>query len=204
MKRRFAIGTLCALALALPATGQEKGKPGAEPQMSAEEKAAMEAMMKAMTPGAPHRHLAAAAGDWEFTGKFWTEPGAPPEQSRGTSHREMILGGRVMREEVQSEMLGMPFHGLGMTGYDNVTGRWWSTWSDSMSTGLLVSYGTCDDAMTRCEFKGAYPDPMTGGMKETRLVSESSPEREVMKSYEAGPDGKEVQTMELVFTRKKG
>lgn len=204
MRRRFAVGTLCALALTLPATAQEKGKGAPEMQMSAEEKAAMEAMMKAMTPGAQHRHLADSSGEWDFAAKFWTEPGAAPEQSRGTSRREMTLGGRVMRETVESEMMGMPFHGLGLTGYDNVTGRWWSTWTDSMSTGLLVSYGSCNEAMTRCEFKGAYPDPTTGGMKETRMVSESSPEREVMKSYEAGADGKEVQTMELVFTRKKG
>ena len=56
----------------------------------------------------------------------------------------MGLDGRVLIEEVTSSMMGMPFTGHGMTGYDNVTGKYWSTWTDSMSTGLMVSEGTCD------------------------------------------------------------
>ena len=29
------------------------------------------------------------------------------------------------------------FTGVGRTGYDNVTGRYWSTWTDTMSTGVV-------------------------------------------------------------------
>lgn len=194
---------LLALA-AVPGLAQEKGGATAEPEMSPEEQKAMEAFMKSMTPGPQHRELAGRAGKWTFVGKFWTEPGAPPQESRGTSTREAILGGRVLSETIESEMMGMPFRGLGMTGYDNVTQRYWSTWSDTMSTGLMVSYGSCDDGMTRCEFRGSYSDPLTGKMKETRMTAESAADRETFRSYEQGPDGKEMMTMELVYSRAKG
>jgi hypothetical protein len=51
----------------------------------------------------------------------------------GTATREMALDGRVLMEELTSSMMG----------YDNVTGKYWSTWTDSMFTGLMVSEGTC-------------------------------------------------------------
>ena len=50
-------------------------------------------------------------------------------------------------------MMGTPFTGHGMTGYDNVTGKYWSTWTDSMSTGIMVSEGSCD-AEGVCTFIG--------------------------------------------------
>ena len=48
----------------------------------------------------------------------------------------MMLGGRVMAERMEAKMAGQPFSGLGMTGYDNTSGQYWSTWSDSMGTGI--------------------------------------------------------------------
>lgn len=61
-------------------------------------------------------------------------PGATPTVEKGTATRKMILDGRVMAEETKSQMHGQPFTGHGMHGYDNVTGKTWGTWSDSMST----------------------------------------------------------------------
>lgn len=190
--------------VAVPGLAQEKGKASAEPEMTPEEQKAMEAFMASMTPGPQHRHLAGRAGKWTFVGKFWTEPGAPPQESRGTSVREAILGGRVISETIESEMMGMPFRGLGMTGFDNVTQRYWSTWNDTMSTGVMISYGTCDDAMAKCEFHGSYSDPLTGMMKETRMTADSEADRETFRSFEKGPDGKEMMTMEIVYSRSKG
>ncbi len=199
---RWQLAGLVALALvAAPAAGQEAQ---GEPQMSAEQQKMMEVWMAAMTPGPQHQRLAEAAGAWTFAGKFWMDPAAPPQETAGTAQREMVLGGRVLHETVSSEMWGMPFQGVGTTGYDNVTKKWWSTWNDNMSTGLMTSWGTCDETMKRCEFEGSYPDAMSGTMKRTRMVSTAvSADQEKFESFEAGPDGKEMKTMELVYTRKK-
>ena len=97
------------------------------PEMTPEQKAEMEAYMKAGTPGAPHQMLASTAGTYDLKIKSWHEPGAPAMEETGTATRKMMLGGRVLVEDVTSTMMGMPFTGHGMTGYDNVTGKYWST-----------------------------------------------------------------------------
>ena len=65
-------------------------------------------------------------------------------EDSGTATRSMALDGRVLVEDVDCTMMGAPMTGHGMTGYDNVSGKYWSTWTDSMSTGIMVSQGICD------------------------------------------------------------
>lgn len=163
----------------------------------------MEAFAKAATPGDAHKHLAMQSGEWNVKAKFWMEPGEPM-LSEGTSTRTMMLGGRVLGESFEGEFMGMPFVGHGMTGYDNVTGQYWSTWNDTMSTGLMKMDGQCTESGDKCTWLGANIDPMTGRMMYTKGVStRHSRDRETFESYVIGPDGKEFRMMELVYTRNK-
>lgn len=195
---RILVAALTLAALSLPALAQQGG---AEREMTPEEKAMMAAWQKAMTPGPQHARLAESAGTWDVQSTWWTKPGEPPEKSAGTSERTMSLGGRVLVEKFQGSMMGQAFEGLGTTGYDNVTGKWWGTWTDSMGTGMMTSTGTCEGS--RCEFTGSYNDPVTGGTQTMRMVSEHAPDRETMAMYGPGPDGKEYKMGELVYTRRK-
>jgi hypothetical protein len=171
-------------------------------QMTPEQKAEMEAYMKAGTPGAPHQALAAMAGTYDIKVKGWQDPAGPPTEDTGTATRKMALDGRVMVEEVSSSMMGMPFTGHGMTGYDNVTGKYWSTWTDSMSTGLMVSEGTCD-AKNACTFTGSWNDAIKKGPVKARMTSRwTSPATEVFEMYAPGKDGKEMKMMEITYTKK--
>ncbi len=194
--------TLITLAVLLAAAGPALAEQaGGQPQMSPEEQAAMAAMEKAATPGAPHAWLATMAGSWDFSGSFWSKPGDPPMASTGKAERSLILGGRVLTEKVTSEFFGQPFEGFGMTGYDNVSGKYWGTWTDNMSTGIMTSTGTCKDS--KCEFEGKAFDPVTGKLATSRMTSEHSATREVHAMYGPGPDGKEFKMMELVYSRPK-
>src|SRR6266571_94604 len=96
--------------LALAQTGSQ------QPQMTPEQKAEMEAYMKAGTPGAPHQALASSAGSYDLKVKSWHEAGGPAMEDTGTAKRTMALGGRVLVEELSSSMMGTPFTGHGMTG----------------------------------------------------------------------------------------
>jgi hypothetical protein len=167
------------------------------PEMSPEEAATMAAFEKAGTPGEPHAWLASTVGSWEFQGTFWTAPGTEPTLSSGTAERTVLLGGRVVREEVTSEMWGQPF---GHTGYDNMAAKYWSTWADNMSTTLMVSTGTCENAT--CTFQATATDPMTGQPATSRWFSTHEADREVHEMYGPGPDGQEFKMMELVYARK--
>ena len=195
------IGTTVAVVLlsAPLALAQQSGK---APEMTPEQKAEMEAYAKAATPGPQHQQLASMAGNYTMKVKSWPAAGAPPMEDSGTATRKMDLEGRVLVEEVHSTMMGQPFTGHGMTGYDNVAGKYWSTWNDNMSTGVIVSHGTCD-AKNTCEYTGTYNDPIKKAPVKTRMKSrEVDPKTEVFEMYGPGKDGKEFKMMEITYTKQ--
>lgn len=182
---------------ALPVLAQD-----APPKMSPEEAAMMQAYQEAGTPGAPHAALAKMAGTYDLSIRSWHAPGAPPTVDTGTATRSMVLGGRVMVEEVQSQMHGQPFTGHGMHGYDNVSGKYWSTWNDSMSTGVMVSEGDCSDDGA-CTFTGSWNDPVTKGKINARMTTKwTSPDVQLFEMFAPGPDGKEARMMEITYTKQ--
>lgn len=194
--RCFPLISLLALASALPAFADDPAQ-----QMSPEEQAAMEAWQKAATPGPQHAHLAQAQGQYVLSVRSWQAPGAPPSEDTGKATRRMALDGRVMIEEVEATMMGQPFTGMGLTGYDNVSGKYWSTWNDSMGTGLMVAEGDCDD-QGACTFTGSWNDPVTGGKVTARMTSHwTGPDTEVFEMYGPGPDGEEMKMMEMTYQR---
>ncbi len=201
--RKVAGWMSAAIAIALlvtPTVAQTEKQP---PQMTPEQKAEMEAYMKAGTPGAPHQALASTAGTYDLKIKSWHEAGSPPMEDTGTAMRSMALDGRVLVEELSSSMMGSPFTGHGMMGYDNVTGKYWSTWNDSMSTGLMVSEGTCDAQGKTCAFTGHWNDPVKKAPVKARMTTRwTSPTTEVFEMYAPGKDGKEMKMMEITYTKK--
>ena len=198
MSRHTVCAALAALALvATPASAQQ----GA-PEMTPEQKAEMDAYMKAGTPGEPHRLLAASAGTYDVKVRSWQDPGAPPMEETGTAVRTVDLDGRVVIERFNSRMMGMPFTGLSLTGFDNVSGKYWATWTDSMSTGLMVSEGTCDEKHN-CTFSGSWNDAIKKGPVKSRMTTRrTGPGTEVFEMYAPGRDGKEMKMMEITYTKK--
>jgi hypothetical protein len=195
----FAV-VLC-LGLAVAAQEEEPAAGHAE-EMTPEMAAAMAAWQKAMTPGPPHERLAAQAGEWKIEVTMWMEPGAPPMVSEGTASRQMVMGGRHLQEDVVSTFMGMPFEGRAVSGYDNVTGKYWSTWVDNMSTGLMSSEGTWDEATATGTFVGTVVDPLTGAEKEVKNVMRIvSPDKEVHEMWDT-VEGEPYKSMEIVYQRQ--
>lgn len=192
-----AAGIALLATLALAQTGNQ------QPQMTPEQQAIMEAYMKAGTPGTPHQIMASSAGNYDVKVKSWHEPGGPAIEDSGTAKRTMTLGGRVLVQELSCTMMGMPFTGRGMFGYDNVTGKYWSTWNDSMSTGVMLSEGTCEAEGKNCTFTGTYHDPVKKAPVTLRVVTRwTSPTTETFEMFGPAPDGKEMKTMEMTYTKK--
>ena len=184
------------LCLSMPLQAQDA------PKMSAEEAAMMEAYQKAGTPGIAHAGLAMTAGEYNVVIKSWSAPGAPPSESTGTASRKVMLGGRVVSEELSSSMYGQPYTGFGLTGFDNVTGTYWTTWNDSMTTGLTTGTGTCD-AQARCAFTAHWDDPVSKKPVTARIeIRWTSPSEQLFEMHGPGPDSKEMKMMEMVYTRK--
>lgn len=199
MQRKHLLSTtLLTLLAAGPAVAQQEGAP----QMTPEMQAMMAAYQKAGTPGAEHAHLASMAGSYDLSIKSWHDPAGEPTTEAGTATRKMILGDRVLVEEVSSQMMGQPFTGQGLHGFDNVTGKYWSTWNDSMTTGLMVSSGSCD-ADHACAYTGTYQDAVSKQPVTARMTSRwSDKDTEVFEMYAPGPDGKEAKMMEITYKKR--
>jgi len=164
--------------------------------------AVMEIYRKLGTPGEPHKVLAAMQGNWNTANRFWTEPGKPPMENTGTCEQKMILGGRFLQQEFRGEMMGTPFTGIGVLGYDNYTRTYVSTWMDSMSTAILFFEGIADEDGKTITQICHHDDPIKGPMKwrsVTKIVGENRHEFEM---YSTDKTGKEEKMMEIVYTRR--
>jgi len=194
---------LAAAGIVLLATLAQAQTGDKQPQLTPEQQAEMEAYMKAGAPGAPHQIMASPAGNYDVKLKVWHEPGGPAAEDVGTAKRTMTLGGRVLVEDLSCTMMGMPFTGHGMFGYDNVTGKYWGTWNDNMSTGVMVSEGTCDAQGKNCTFTGSFHDPVKKTLVTLRMNSKwTSPTTETFEMFGPAPDGKEMKMMEIIYTKK--
>lgn len=194
-----------ALCLALPAAAKDKEPPAKAPEMSAEHKAMMDAWQKAATPGAQHKQLSEQfAGTWNTKMSAWMEPGGEPIVETGKSVNTAIFDGRQLRMDYTGTFMGQPYTGVGYSGYNNVTGKYHSTWTDNMSTGIFVAEGDYDAGRKTYTYAGQMPDPMKPGttiaVREVLRVVDK--DRHVLEMYEQR-DGKEFKTMEIDFKRAK-
>jgi hypothetical protein len=158
---------------------------------------------EATEPGEQHKHLAAMAGNWEYTGKIWMGADAPPVETSGTSTNKMILGGRFLQQEIKGEFQGTVFEGVGIAGFNKLTNRMESVWIDNMGTAMLIMTGTCDMDGKVITSYGEYKDQMKGEMQKVKSVSTMTGPDEIKdEMFMIAPDGKEIKTMELVYKRK--
>ncbi len=226
----FAAAFCTASAWSLAAFGQAKDekKPGDKPAAAAQPPAAkpadkpsaptakpadkappagadahMEAFMKAATPGPEHAKLKAFEGSWTTVTKSWHDPSSQPMESKGTREAKWIMDGRFLEEHYTGDFMGMPFKGLGISGYDNVQKKYVTSWIDNMGTGIMLFVGTGDASGKNLTLTGEYADPMTGKMTKMRSVSKVVDDKTfIFEMHGPGQDGKEFKMMEITHTKK--
>lgn len=200
MKSTMVALSVCLL-MGVGVQAQEK-KEGAQqaPGMSGPE---MEAMMKAMSPGENHKHLGRLVGSWDIATKMWMEPGQPPSESKATMSAQWVLGGRYVQTSYKGEMMGMPFEGTGLDGYDNVTKQYVSTWADNMGTGILYMTGKCDAGCKTLTLNGESADPTTGQMVNMRFVTTFLDDKSYQfQIFAKDASGQEFKMMEMQAKKK--
>jgi len=164
--------------------------------------AMMEVYKKVGTPGEPHKLLAKLEGTWITRTKSWMEPGKPPMETTGTCEQKLLLGDRYLEQVYSGDMMGEPFTGINLIGFDNHTGKYVSTWIDSFSTAIyfFVGKGSADGRTITQEC--SYDDPVKGPVvwrSVTRIRDDNTLEYEM---YLTPKGGKEEKMMEMIVTRK--
>jgi hypothetical protein len=196
-------GGVIAAAGAPPVAAETSRSSKEAPRMSAEEQASMAAWQKAMTPGEHHKALEPLVGTFDARFRMWMQPGTPPQESAGVSENRFILGGRYLQQSYKGMAMGMPFEGIGYTGYDNVQKKYVGTWMDSFGTGIMIGLGTGSPTPKEMTMKNDYFDPMTGKPCSSRsVISVADTNHHKYEMYGPAPDGKEFKMMEIEYTRR--
>lgn len=161
----------------------------------------MEIYQKLGTPGEPHRMLAKMEGNWKTRTRHWMSPDQPAMTSEGSCVQKMILDGRFLHQAFKGDVMGAPFVGIGVNGYDNHTKKYVSTWMDSMGTGIYYFEGTADAEGRTITQECQYDDPIKGPLTWrtiTRFVDEDTHEFEMVSIDRSG---KEEKMMEIMYIR---
>lgn len=142
MTRRSAKALLLFLVATTALAAHGKDKPAPAPSTNA-----------AGPIGDPHRRLAELAGLWSVKQSLWLAAGQPPQVDSGTALFTVVLGGRHLQQDLRIAS-SAPFQGLGSTGYDNTTGRYYTSWMDTNFTGVLLLHGDYNAGMKAYRFDG--------------------------------------------------
>ncbi|MFZ2446848.1 MAG: DUF1579 domain-containing protein [Syntrophobacteraceae bacterium] len=162
--------------------------------------AIMEVYKKLAVPGEPHKLLAGRTGSWSTRNRYWTEPDKPPVESAGACERKMLLDGRYLQEEFTGEMMGGPFAGIGITGYDNQSGKYVMAWIDSLSTGIYFFEGSAGADGRSIMMESHMNDPVKGPMTWRGVIKLVDDNTEVFDMRATDKNGKE-ERCETTYTR---
>ena len=204
MQRLAFCVVICASVMLLGA--DEKPRPdntgGPPPNMSE----MMAKFMELAKPGDAHKRLDPLAGEFKGKAKVWMAPGMPPQESEGVTKNAWIMGKRWLKSDYSGQMMGRPFTGMHLLGYDNYKKKYVSVWIDEMSTGLMLSEGTADETGKVITQHSEYDDPMTGRKQKARVVTtliDNDSYRTEMFAPSMDGSGKEVKQFEITYSRVK-
>ena len=164
---------------------------------------AMEAYMKAGAVTENHAYLKQFVGTWDVKTTMWAMSGQPPMNEAGTYEGHLVMGGRFLQMGFKGMMMGQPFEGMQVIGYDNTLKKYITFWIDNTSTSFYLTSGTRDAKNVTTE-TGDWPDPMTGKMTKVRQVTRwTGTDAFVYEQFMVMPDGKDFKSLELRAVRKK-
>jgi hypothetical protein len=186
---RVFLCTLAAAAISLAAGAQQPTPPPGMPPLP--------------KPGPEHAVLKADEGTWDATVEMMGPPGAPmPPPSKGTE-TNTLMGGMWLVTDFKGDMMGMPFTGHGIAGWDSGKKKYVMVWTDNMSPALMQGESTYDASKKTMTGFMEGPD-MAGKMSKMKSVTEwKDADTRVFTMYAPGPDGKEAPTMRITYKRRK-
>lgn len=151
-------------------------------------------------PASEHlERLAAAVGDWNVV-TTCTVPGQGEVKEQGTERVQPICGGKWFWSDFTGTMMGQPFEGHSLLGYDTTKQQYVGVWLDSMSPTHALTWGTYDAAKKQWTFTGECID-MAGNLAKIHETyrQPDADTRDLQMTF-ATTDG--TQEMKLHYTRK--
>ena len=193
----FMVTVLLIILIAVPVIADDKHH---EKHMDMD--AMMEVWKKLAIPGEPHKLLTSLAGSWTTQTKEWMEPGKPPTETTGTAEMKSLLGGRFLQQEFRGQMMGAPFNGIGIDGYDNLRKKYVTVWMDTFGTGIFSMEGDASPDGKTITLNGSHQIPGGGEMSHRAVWTIVDKNKFTFIMFGTHPGQKEHKVMEITYTRK--
>ena len=161
----------------------------------------MQAWHKAATPADGHKRLEPMVGTFKTRVTFVMGPGAPPNVGEGMSEHRWVLGGRYVEQRYNGDSMGMPFEGLGYTGYDNAQRKYVGTWMDTFGTGIMNSVGVGKPTAKEIKFDSVAIEPSGKPIRFDCVVRIKDRDRHSFEMWTKAPNGKKFRTMLAEYER---
>jgi hypothetical protein len=160
-------------------------------------------MPPAPKPGPEHDVFKKDEGTWDALVEMFVQPGVPPMKSKGVETNTIGCGGLCLITDFKGELMpGQAFHGHGTVAYDPAKKKYVGSWTDSFSTGLMLTESTWDPA-TQTVTGWLEGRDMTGQVTKTKGVTEyKDSSTRVFTMYAPGTDGKQAPGMRITYTRR--
>ena len=162
----------------------------------------MKKVEAAGAPGPAHKALQGMVGNWKAEVKCWMDPAGSPEVSQATAKGTLTFGGRFLEEEFHGQMMGKPFTGKTLLGFDNIKQTFNSVWISDGQTSIFTSEGKGDNGNKVITLEGKASCAATGrkDVPMKTVLRLNSPDKRVLEMYD-GSQGN-AKTMEITYTRQ--
>jgi hypothetical protein len=191
--------------VALPVAGEEEIVPPQDAADTADAET-MARLMELGKPGPEHDRLASLVGTWQENVMMRAAPGTEPMTAVGRCTNRMILGGRFLRSECESEDGPRKVEGLIIFGFDRRGGAYTMVGFDTMGTYYITAAGPWDEDREAIVMSGEDEDPVNGFVRRYDLVLRpEGDDRYVTEVYFKNPeptgDVDAVKMVEIELTR---
>jgi Protein of unknown function (DUF1579) len=199
--RGFKMGWAAMAIVAVVGWALAADAPTPAPKPAPTQEEMMAAMQKAAAPGPEHAVLKNFEGKWTTKVNMMMDP-AHPEKSEGTSEGTLELGGRFVHVVHHGTMMGQPFEGHMLLGYDNLAKKYTSAWVDNSGTAIITYQGSYNAAKKALTMSARFTDPMSGQQMQTKgITTFQGPDAMTYDEFGKGPDGKPMQFLHIEFKR---
>ncbi|HEX4825239.1 MAG TPA: DUF1579 domain-containing protein [Candidatus Polarisedimenticolaceae bacterium] len=157
---------------------------------------------EAATPGEAHKVLENYLGRWKAHIVSRIDPNRPSEETDGTSEGTPLMGGRFVQVVHKATLMGQPFEGMMLIGYDNMAKKYVGEWIDNMGTSFIHYDGSYDKRIKRIMMGAHIVDPMTRQPLKIRSVTAFvDPNNWTYEEFATPTGGREWQTLKITFSR---
>jgi hypothetical protein len=153
-------------------------------------------------PGPHHAVLKDLEGTWDFVAVTYMDFGVTAVTNDGVAENRLVVNDLWLVTDFKTSILDVPYRGHEILGFDVVKGRYVGTWVDSMSTSMMTSEGTYDEAtrtltLTMKGRDGTGAEVVMKGI--TRFIDK---DHHAWTAKLLLPDGEEIVTMEIRYERR--